>query len=225
MVCRGETHQDDDRAERDVEHVVVRGGDDREGHGDRHANRERPDGNPRRRLEEDDAEQEVPAEVQARERGVLVRERRRLQGPVAARGLRNRVHDLREHEARRRHRDNGKEDESDQPGDDHRVPQEVVLVPPVHVEKDAAGRDQRPVPVHVHPVRKRGRDVVAEGRRLDPDLPGDTERLLDPEELARIRKRLLDVPLREAAHAEVHDHGEGDQRRLARKRDRRTEGS
>jgi hypothetical protein len=224
-VRRGKTDQDDDRAERDVEDVVVGCGDDGERHGDRHDHGERSHRDPGRRLEEDDSEEEVPAEVQARERGVLVREGGRLQRPVAARVLRHRVHDLRHDEPRRRDRDGGEEDEADQPGDDHRIPQKAVPIPPVDVEKHAAGRDHRPVPVDVHPVRERGQDVVTDDHRLDPELPGDTEGVLDPEELPRVRERLLDTPLRETPNAEVDEHGETDQRGLARERDRRTKRS
>ena len=51
------------------------------------------DGRARRRLEQDDRDEQVPADVQARKRRVLVRERRRLQRAVAVRVLRDRVHE------------------------------------------------------------------------------------------------------------------------------------
>jgi hypothetical protein len=85
MECtyRHQTHdgvggEDDRDADDDVEDEVVPGRDDGEGHRHGHRHGEGADGDVPNRLEEDDADEEVPAGMEARQGGVLVRERRRL---------------------------------------------------------------------------------------------------------------------------------------------------
>jgi hypothetical protein len=218
----GETDEDDERAQDDVEDVVVRGRDDRERHRHRHGNGERANADPSGGLEEDDPEEEVPAEVEARQRRVLVRQRRRLKRTVAVRVLGHCVHDSWLDESRWGDRNDGEEDESDQAGDDHRVTQKAIPVPPVHVEEDGADGDNRPVPVDVDPVRERDRGLVAENRPLDGELPRDPELALEPQERIRVGERSVDPPLGEPAHQEVDEDRKGDQGELTNERDRRT---
>ena len=96
---------------------------------------------------------------------------------------------------------------------------------PVEVEEDSAGRDDRPVSVHVHPVGEGEQHPVRDDHRLKAELPRDPERLLDPQELAGVRERPVDLPFRQAPDPEVDEHGERDQGRLAPERDRRAERS
>lgn len=66
-------------------------GDDRKCHRGRHDDGEDADHRPARGLEKNDAQEEVPAGMEAREGGVLVRQGRRLERPVPARVFRHRV--------------------------------------------------------------------------------------------------------------------------------------
>ena len=150
-----EPHEDDHGAGDDVEHEVVRARDDGERHDRRHRDGERADSAVRRRLEEHDPEEQVPAGVQARKRGVLVRQGRRLEGAIPVRVLGHRVHDAGVGHPRGRHRDTREEEEADEPGDEHRIAEQDVPVVTPDVERDPAGGDHGPVAVHVHPVRER----------------------------------------------------------------------
>jgi hypothetical protein len=90
-VSSGKSDEDDRGASRDVDDEVIRSSDHGERHRERREDRERPDSNVRRRHEQDDSHREVPADVQARERGVLVREAGRLERAVGVRLIRHGV--------------------------------------------------------------------------------------------------------------------------------------
>jgi hypothetical protein len=66
---------------------------------------------------------------------------------------------------------------------------------------------------------------VRDDHRLDAELPRDPERLLDPEELSRVRERLVDPALRQTADSEVDEHREADQGGLVCEGHRRAERS
>jgi hypothetical protein len=80
-----QAHADDRCAADDVEHEVVSRHDNGERHGDRHRERESADGELPVRREQDDADEQVPAEVEAGERRVLVRQLGGLERPVRGR--------------------------------------------------------------------------------------------------------------------------------------------
>lgn len=200
---------------------MVRGRDDREGHGRRHDHREDPKGEPGGGLEDDDPEEDVPACVEARKGRVLVREGGRLQRPVTARVLGHRVHDGGVGKPRRGHRKGREEDEADQSGDEHRVPEQAVAVPAPQVEGDPAGHDHRPVAVDVDPVRGRDQPPVVDDQLLEPVLPVDSEVPLETQECVGVRERAIEPVLRESPDTEVQERRRGDQPGFPPDRDRR----
>ena len=197
---------------------MVGGRDDRERHRERHRERKRSHGKVRRRLEEDNADEEVPARVQAREGRVLVRQRRRLERSIALRVLRDRVDDPGISKARRSHGKRREEAESDQARDEHRVPEQDVALAAPGVERDPAGGDHRPVAVDIDPVRGGHEPVMLDDQILQVVFPGDPEVALGAPQPAGIGEGTADPVLGEAADAEVDEHRDGDQAGLSRDR-------
>jgi hypothetical protein len=211
---RGERGKYEQHPHGHIEYEVVRGRNDGEGHRRWHCDREDPNSPAGRRLEEHDADEQVPACVQARQRRVLVRERWGLQRPVPARVTRDRVDEAGLGEPWWRNGQKCKEREADQAGDDHRVTKDEVLLAPPHVQHDEADRDHRPMPVDVDPVGDRDEAVVGDEHTLELSLPGDSEGALDPEHGVCVGERAIDALLGQAAHTEVHEQREHDEREL-----------
>ena len=127
--------------------------------------------------------------MQARERGVLVREAGRLQRPVGIRALSDGVDEADVEQSRRRHGEQREERESDQPRSEHRVPQEVVVAAAVDVERHRDAQDHGPVAPDVHPVGGGHDGVAPEPRALQPLFPVDPEPSLEGEEAGRRSRR------------------------------------
>jgi hypothetical protein len=210
-----EPDEHDDDASGDVDHEVVRRRHDRE----RHRNRKREGRHTHReachRRHEHDPDEQVPAGVQARERRVLVREARRLQRSVGVGALRDRVDEPDVEQARRRDGEEREKEEADQAGGDHRVAEEVVAPASVEVETRRHAEDHRPVAPDVDPVGGVHEQVAAERDRLECVLPADPERVLERDQVTRVRERRVRVPGGQVAHAEVDEDRERDDERLA----------
>ena len=110
---RRKAEQHDDDPGENVDRVVVRGQHDRCCHRNGPADRENPQRNIRRRPPDGDADEDVPAEVQAREGRVLIGEPRRLKRSVGVRMQRDRVDDCRVREPRRGDGEEREEEEAD----------------------------------------------------------------------------------------------------------------
>lgn len=119
---RGEPDEDDERPDHHVEDEVVGRGHHGEAHRGRHADREHAHEHLPGRPEDDDPDEQVPAEVQAGHRRVLIRQLRGLQRAVGGRLLRDGVHEAEVEKARRCHREEGEEEEADRAGDEDGVP-------------------------------------------------------------------------------------------------------
>ena len=212
---QGERHEHDHRPHDGVDDEVIGGAHGRQGHRRRHEHCEDADGPARRRLEQDDRDEQVPADVQARKRRVLVRERRRLQRAVTVRVLRDRVHETHASEPGRRDRHQGEEREADEARNDHGIAEEEVLLPPPDVEHGCAREDHGPVAVDVDPVREAHERFVAEDERLELSLPGHPQRTLELGNRAGVRTCVVDPSLGDGTHCEVHGNREPEEGGLA----------
>ena len=169
------------------------------------------------RGEQDDAHEDVPAHVQARERGELVRQPRRLERAVGLRALGHRVDEPEVEQPRRGDRHQREEEEADRSGDEHRVAQHAVVRPVREVQRDGRGEDHRPVAPDVDPVRER--DQRRRCRRRAPWIAPSQAMpsvLLEVEEAGRVvPRRRLGADGR-VPHAEVDEHRERDEHDLPR---------
>ena len=194
---------------------MVRRADDGERHRDRQRNGEKPQREARHRHQQDDSDEDVPADVQAGERRVLVREPGRLERAVRVGALRDRVDKPDVEQARRRDGEEREEEKADQAGGDHRVAEEVVVPAPVEVQPGRNAEDHGPVAPDVDPVRDVDEDVAAERHGLQRVFPADPERILERDQAACVGERGLRAAGREVAHAEVDDDRAGDDQRFA----------
>ena len=155
---------------------------------------------------QDDADDDVPAEVQAGEGRVLVRQPWRLERAICVRLLGDGVHQAEIEHPRWRHGEEGEEEEPDRAGDDESVAEELVAVAPVEEENDRGAEDHGPVTPDVDPVREHDQDVVSRDRRLKLVLPVDVPPVLDVDDPLSIRKRDLRASCREVADEEVGEY-------------------
>jgi hypothetical protein len=162
----GKTDKHDHEGCEDVDDVVIRRQHDCQSHGQGTQHRERPHPGVPRRAPDSDAGDEVPPEVQAGKRRVLVGEPRRLQCAVGLRVKRDGVRQHRVCKARRRDGEEGEEDEADRTGDQHCVAQEQIAVAAIAIEDDSDRDDHGPVAPDVNPVRDRGERVACDDRLL-----------------------------------------------------------
>jgi hypothetical protein len=142
-----EGHADDH-----VDHEVVGGRHDGEGHRDRHGHGERPQRPVAAGAEDGDPGGEVPARMEARHRGVLVHERGREDLPVAGGALGDGVQQRQAGQPRGRHREEREHEQTQRPGEQADVAQRVVLLAAIAVEQKARADQHRPVPVDVDRV-------------------------------------------------------------------------
>jgi hypothetical protein len=189
---------------------VIGGRDDGEGHRDRHRYRERAKRDAGRHLEQQDADEEVPAGVKARQSCVLIRESRRLQSPVAVRVLRHGVDYRGIHEPRWCHGERREEGEADQAGDEHRVSQQPVLPSMPDVEEHPAAENDGPVSIHVDPVRRSNEEPLVQDELLEPPLPGDPERPLESQKPVGVLESTVDSALGQPSYSEVDEGSDGD---------------
>jgi hypothetical protein len=166
-----EADENDEDPGEDIDHIVVRGDNDRGGHHRRTHDREASQRDVGRRAPDRDTGKEIPAEVEARKRRELVRQARRLECPVRTRVERDRVDEARLGQARRRHREERKEHEPDRARDQHRVSEQAVASSLAPEENDRDRDDHWPVPPNVSPVGERDENVVRDDPLLEPWLP------------------------------------------------------
>jgi hypothetical protein len=198
-----------------VEDKVVGGRDDGEPHRERRDDREHPDGEMCGRQQEDDADDEVPPEVQARERRVLIREAGRLQGAVRARFVRDRVHESEPEQSWWSDGKEGEKEEADPARDEECIAQEVVAIAAIDVEGGRDAEDHGPVAPDVDPVREHHGDVAADDRPLDRLLPGEVERLLEVDDSPGVVEGLAHTSDRLVPDPEVREHRGCDEGGLA----------
>jgi hypothetical protein len=203
-VC-SQTEENHDEAGEEVDHVVVPGENDRGGHRRRPGDRERPHGEVAGRAPDRDTGEDVPAEVEARERGELVRQTRRLERAVGVRMERDRVDEVRVRQARRRHGEKREEEEPDRAGDQDGVAEQPVARVLVAKEDDCDRDDHRPVPPDVGPVGERDDSVVGDDLRLEPALPGEVNGPLEGHDVVCVRVRRLGAARGQVANAEVRE--------------------
>jgi hypothetical protein len=212
---RGEPDEHDGRAQDDVEDEVVGRRDHRERHRGGHADREQADDEPGREPEHHDPDEQVPAEVEAREGRVLVRERRRLEPAVGGRPLDDRVDEARSEQPGRRHGKQREEQEPDRGREEDRVPEQVVGVAALAVEQDRDGGDHGPVAEDVDPVRQRDERGVRKHGRLNRLLPVEREVPLEVQNRPAVVDRVGGASLRGGPHAAVRQGSRPDQHELA----------
>jgi hypothetical protein len=213
-----ERRDDDHEAADEIHHVVVRGDDDREPHRGGAGEGESAERDAAGRAPDGDADQHVPAEVQAREGRVLVREAGRLESAVGARLVGDGVDERAVDETGRRQRQQREEEEADRARDHHRVAEQQVAVTRSPVEQDARGDDHRPVAPDVDPVEERHGPTVIEQGVLERPLPVEPETLFELRQPLGVRERLRRRADRQVADAEVGESRERDERHLADER-------
>ena len=210
--------QHDGRAREDVDDPMVRRRNDRECHGTRHQYGKRPHDQRSRRAEENDPDEQVPAEVQARHCRVLVREPRRLERPVRVRPAGDRVHQAGIDKPRRRSREEGEEEKADQARDDHGVAKQPIALPPNGEQRDRDGRDHRPVAPDVHPVDEINEDAPPEHDGLKAVLAGEPKVLLESCHARAVSDRCRSATLRQFADAAVGKREQSNHDELPRNR-------
>ena len=156
--------------------------------------------------------------MEARERGVLVRQGRRLERPVPARVLRHRVDEPRIGEPRWGNGERCEEDKPDQGRDEHGVSEDEVVLSMPPVQEDRCRRDDRPVAVDVDPVGRRDERVVTQNGRLNRRSPCDPEAALKPCDRVSVREGGPGASFRRAADREVRDDEDCDDEDLPRHR-------
>jgi hypothetical protein len=207
--------QHDQRPGHDVEHEMVGRRHDGERHRDRHQDGERPQRPVRARAEDDDADEQVPADVEAGHGGVLVDKRRGEQLAIAGRTARHDVDERKIGEARRRDREQREDDEPHEAGDQAGVAEQVVLAPAIPEQQNARDHQHRPVAVDVDAGGEVGEGMRADHGALDRVLPADAEGTLDVHHPGGIRERVGHAALGQRAHAEVGQVGQREQSKLA----------
>ena len=196
--------QYDGRAREDVDDPMVRRRNDGECHGSRHQYGKRPHDQRSRRAEENDADEQVPAEVQARHCRVLVREPRRLERPVRVRPAGDRVHQAGIDKPRRRSREEGEEEKADQARDDHGVAKQPIALSPNGEQRDRDGRDYRPVAPDVHPVGEIDESSTPQDNGLEAVFPTEPHVLLEPRQTCAVLDRSRGAPFGQLAHSAVN---------------------
>ncbi len=181
-----------------VEDVVVgrqhRGG----AHDDRHEAPDRAQHDRAGGGHQGQADEQVPADVQARQRGVLVDEGRRLQDPVGARLLGDRVDEPQARQPGRRDRVGGVDAQPHQAGRHHGVAQAQEDGAVAQRQPQQHADDHRPVAPDVDPVGHRRERVDVDEERLHPGLDVEAELLLDRQQVVRVVHRDAGVTGREA---------------------------
>jgi hypothetical protein len=165
--------------------------------------------------EHHDAQQDVPAGVEARHRGVLVDERPREDLPITPELACDGVYDSQSAQSRRRHREEREHEETDQPGDQYRVAQPEVVRPPEAEEQDAADDENGPMAVHVDGVRDVDQPWMAEHLVLQRRLPVQAEPAFHVRDVRGVRHRPRDVALGQRAHPEVREVAASEDQQLA----------
>lgn len=191
--------------------------DDREAHREWPDDGEQANGEVRPREDEHDPDDDVPTEVQAGERCVLVRQAGRLEGPVRARLVRDRIDQCCVDKPRRGDREEGEEEEPDRTGDEQRVAEDVVAIAAVDVESGGSSENHGPVTPDVDPVRERHEQVVTDDQTLDPLFPSDTQPVLESNDPRCVGRRLIRASNRSVPNREVRDDRERDEKRFTRK--------
>ena len=161
-----EPHEHDEESRCDVEDEVVGSCHDGEPHGEGRCDREQAYGEVCRGRQEDDADDDVPAEMQAGEGRVLVRQPWRLERAIRVRLLGDGVDQSEFEHPRWRHGEKRKEDESDRSRDDEGVAEQVVAVAAAEEENNRGAEDHGPVTPDVDPVGEHDQEVVVRDRRL-----------------------------------------------------------
>ena len=162
-----------------------------------------------------DADEQVPADVQAGQRGVLVDEGGRLQHPIGVGVLGDRVDQSERAQPRWRHRIAGEEHQPRRPRDHHRVAQPQVDDPVPQRQPQQHHRDHRPVPPDVDPVGDVGQPLMAYDDRLHEGLVLEAEPPLERDHLPRVLDRQRRPAIGQPPHTEVHDDPQRDQAQLA----------
>ena len=211
----GERGEHDRRPDEHIRDEVVGRRHDGEDHRRGQHDGARPEQLVARGLEDDDAQYEVPAGVEARHGRELVDERRREDLPVPVRVPRDGVDQRQVRQPRRRHGEQREDDEPDEPAEQAHVAQPVVVGPPVAEEEHACADEHRPVAVDVNRVGGIHEHVAADHKGLDGALPVDAEARLEPQHLSGVRHGSPRSALRQRAHAEVDAIGEREDRELA----------
>jgi hypothetical protein len=211
-----EADEHDRPARHDVENEVVAGRDDREPHRCGHSYREGAEDELRRDAEHDDADEQVPAEVEARQCGVLVRQGRRLERTVRPRPLDHGVGEAGADQARRGDGEQREEGEPDRGRDQNRVPEQAVRGTPRLVEHHRGRGNHRPVAVDVDPVREGDERVVRKDRVLQTVLPVEGEAPLEPKNRLAVLDRRAGAPLGDGADANVGQRGTAHEHQLAK---------
>jgi hypothetical protein len=143
--------------------------------------------------------------VEARHRGELVDQRRRLQDAIGVRLLGDGVDHAEVEQPRRRHRKRREDDDPGQARDQHGVAIDHV---PVRRADDQPGQhrdDHRPVAPDVDPVRQPGETVVVDEVLLHRRFDVDAEAPLEIDDPAGVAGRRRGRSLGEGPHGEVDD--------------------
>ena len=210
--------QYDGRAREDVDDPMVRRRNDGECHGGRHHDGKRSHEQRSRRAEENDANEQVPAEMEARHCRVLIREPRRLERTVRVRPAGDRVHQAGVDKPRWRGRKQREEEKADQARDDHRVAKQPIALAADGEQRDRDGCDQGPVAPDVHPVGEIDEGAFANDHRLETVLPSEPEVLLESCHVRAVSDRCRSAALRQFADAAVGKRDQSNHHQLPRNR-------
>ncbi len=188
-------------------------------HGDHHQHGQHASQAPRQRVrrlpDEGQSDEQVPTDVEARHRGVLVGEGRWLQHPVGVRVLGHGVDESEIHEPRRGHGEGRNDEHADQPGDEQRVAIDEEGLTTAPRQPAEHTRDDRPVSPDVDRVGSAEHPVEGERPLLEVRLHEDAERLLQADDPASVVHRGPGVAGGQAAHPEVDGHRRQEQQHLA----------
>jgi hypothetical protein len=207
---REEGEEGDGAADQAVKEVVVRGQHDRSEHRRWHQPAEEPrdpvaaEGGP------GDAHQQVPAEVEAGDRGVLVDEGRWLQYAVRRRLFGDGVNEaVAGQESWWCDGEDREDQQSDRPGDEHGIAESGVLVAvPDHQPQQRDG-EHRPVPVDVEVADGVDQPAVIGDCVLQAGLGEDAGGLFELDDPLGIAVRQIHPGLDQATNTEVEaDPGE-----------------
>ena len=210
--------QYDGRAREDVDDPMVRRRNDGECHGGRHHDGKRSHEQRSRRAEENDANEQVPAEMEARHCRVLIREPRRLERTVRVRPAGDRVHQAGVDKPRWRGRKQREEEKADQARDDHGVAKQPIALAADGEQRDRDGCDQGPVAPDVHPVGEIDEGAFANDHRLETVLPSEPEVLLESCHVRAVSDRCRSAALRQFADAAVGKRDQSNHHQLPRNR-------
>ena len=213
----GEPDEDHGEAGDDVDHVVIGGQDHCRRHRQGQADGEAPDVDSRRRAPDGNADEHVPAEVQARKRRVLVGQSRRLKRAVRVRAESDRVDERGVREPGRRDGEEGEEDEPDPARDEHRVAKQAVAVPAPVVEDHSDRDDHRPVAPDVDPVDDVDDQVAVDDEVLKRSLPVEAGRVFEAHDAVGVLMGRGRAARGEVSDAEVGEGRQGGEGELAQR--------